>query len=128
MSLAGLTQPQRACLTAIQFLTEDGVPPTYDQLASALGLASRSGVHRLLHQLKDRGLVTFEPRRAQSIRVLPTKIGPDELQALTSAELRTTAAHIAALLAQRETPEHAFEVFDQIARRVSGRPSNGGTI
>ena len=121
--MSGLTRQQAACLRAISDLTEDGVSPSYDELRVALGLASKQGVHRLLHELKDRGLVDFLPGRARSVQVLPTAIGPAELARLTSAELRTTAAHIAGILAHREGSEHAFEVFRRIAERVSGRPA-----
>lgn len=120
--MSGLTHQQGACLRAIRDLSHDGVAPSYDELREALGLASKSGVHRLLKELSQRGLVDFLPRQPRSVRVLPTAIGPADLQRLTSAELRTTAAHIAGLLAHREGAEHAYEVFNRIARRIGKRP------
>jgi SOS-response transcriptional repressor LexA len=120
--LVGLTAPQNACLKAIERLTVDGVSPTFAELRDELGLASKSGVHRLMNGLKERGAVTFLPRSPRSVRVLPTAIGPNELQHLSSAELRTTAAHIAGLLAHREGSKHADDVFDPIAKRIGRRP------
>lgn len=60
------------------------------------------------------------------ITPIPTSIGPDDLKGLSSAELRTTAAHIAGILAYREGGEHTYGVFDRIARRIGLRPANGG--
>jgi SOS-response transcriptional repressor LexA len=124
--MTGLTHQQGKCLRAIRDLTHDGIAPTYDELRQALGLASKSGVYRLLRGLSRRGMIDFLPNQARSVRILPTAIGPSDLVRLTSAELRTTAAHIAGLLAHREGSEHAFEVFDRIAERFGQRPAKGG--
>lgn len=118
----GLTPALHDCLTAIERLTVDGVAPTLAEIGAELGIASKSDVHRRLHLLKDRGFIDMRPRSARSIRILPTKIGPHELHHLSSAELRTTAAHIAGILAHREGGEHAHDTFVRIAKRVSGRP------
>lgn len=68
------TREQGRTLEAIRKLTRGGVPPSYAELQEELGIASRGGVHRLLHALKDRGLVTFEFGRARSLRI----IDPDD--------------------------------------------------
>lgn len=45
----------------------DGVSPSYGEIADWLGLKAKSGVYRILRELKARGLVTFAPHRARSI-------------------------------------------------------------
>lgn len=45
----------------------DGVSPSYGEIADWLGLKARSGVYRILHELKARGLLTFSPHRARSV-------------------------------------------------------------
>lgn len=122
--MTGLTHQQHACLKAIQDLTEEGVPPTMDQISEALS-TSKSSVHRMIGILEQRGMVRKLPRQARSIEVLPTSIGPSQLMRLTSAELRTTAAHIAGILAHREGGEHAHQFFQTIAARVIGRSITG---
>lgn len=100
--MTGLTHLQGACLSLIEGMQSEGVSPSYEELRVGLNLSSKGEVSRLLHALKERGFINWLPARARSIRVLPTAIGPAELQHLTSAELRTTIAHAAGILAHRE--------------------------
>ena len=68
--MAGLTSKQTECLSTIDALTVDGVPPSFAELRVALGLSSNNGVHRLIHSLRDRGYVSFMPRKARSLEVI----------------------------------------------------------
>lgn len=65
-----MTPKQKSALEAIQKLTVDGVPPSYEELMLHLGLASKAPVHRLLHQLQDRGIIRIEPHKARAIRII----------------------------------------------------------
>lgn len=123
--MTGLTPLQHDTLEAIKRLGKGGICPSFGELSEDLGIA-KSGVHRVLSQLEDRGMLRRLPNRARSIELLPTALGPPELVGLTSAELRTTAAHIAGILAYREGSEHAHDVFDRIAKRIGQRPLDGG--
>jgi SOS-response transcriptional repressor LexA len=51
-----------------------GVSPNYDQMAHALSLKSKSGVHRIMKSLVERGHITAMPRRARS--VVPAEASP----------------------------------------------------
>jgi SOS-response transcriptional repressor LexA len=51
-------------------LAHDGETPSYQHCARILGIASKSGVHRLVHGLQDRGLVRVIPGRPASIAIL----------------------------------------------------------
>lgn len=51
-------------------LAHGGVSPSYRRCADGLGLASTCSVHRLIHGLRERGLIRLLPGRAQSIEIL----------------------------------------------------------
>ena len=63
-----LTQKQRDLLILIDKRVKAvGVPPSYDEMKDALGLASKSGIHRLISALEERGFIRRLPiRRAPS--------------------------------------------------------------
>lgn len=67
--MMGLTPMQARTLQAVRDLTVDGVPPSYRELMVAVGLKGEGGIQRQLHGLKDRGALTFEARKARSIRL-----------------------------------------------------------
>lgn len=47
-----------------------GVPPTYQEIAAAAGMKSKSGAHAVILALAERGYIRRIPRRQQSIEVL----------------------------------------------------------
>lgn len=59
-----MTPRERECLDAIKRLTVHGVGPTYQEIADHIGLASKSGAHRMVESLEAQGLVTRGPRQA----------------------------------------------------------------
>lgn len=65
-----MTPKMRECLDAIKRLTVDGVPPSYKMLGEALNIPSQNSVHRLVHELKDRGYITLKPGCARSLAVV----------------------------------------------------------
>ncbi len=66
-----LTQKQRDLLLFIHGrLQKDGVPPSYDEMKDALGLHSKSGIHRLVNALEERGFLKRLPNRARAIEIL----------------------------------------------------------
>jgi hypothetical protein len=67
-SRVGLTTQQLATLNFIeQYQAEHHVSPSYDEIKDALGLASKSGVHRLVHGLKERGAIVMLEGRTRSM-------------------------------------------------------------
>lgn len=50
--------------------THGGASPSYAEIGKALGLASKSGVHRLMYGLADRGAIRVMPGRARSITIV----------------------------------------------------------
>src|SRR5579884_4170917 len=74
-----LTQKQRELLLYInQRLNTTGVSPSFDEMKDALGLKSKSGIHRLVSGLEERGFIRRLPHRARALEV--TKL-PEEAAA-----------------------------------------------
>lgn len=66
-----LTRKQYELLVFInQRLTESGVSPSFDEMKDALGLRSKSGIHRLITGLEERGFIRRLPHRARALEVL----------------------------------------------------------
>ena len=66
-----LTRKQHELLLFIhKRLSADGVSPSFDEMKEALGLASKSGVHRLVSALEERGFIRRLAHRARALEVL----------------------------------------------------------
>jgi repressor LexA len=70
--VSGVTRHQRDLLEFIISYTAEnnGVPPTIREMRDWSGLASMSGVYRLVSALEERGLIRRLPNRARSIVVV----------------------------------------------------------
>ena len=74
-----LTRKQHELLLFIhERLKESGIPPSFDEMKEALDLASKSGIHRLITALEERGFIRRLPNRARALEVLrlPDSIAP----------------------------------------------------
>jgi repressor LexA len=66
-----LTAKQRELLLFIDNrLKENGISPSFDEMREALDLKSKSGVHRLISALEERGFIRRLPNRARALEVL----------------------------------------------------------
>ena len=66
-----LTKKQKTLLLLIdKKIKETGITPSYDEMKDSLGLASKSGIHRLITALEDRGFIRRLPNKARAIEVL----------------------------------------------------------
>lgn len=66
-----LTRKQHELLRFIhERLRESGVPPSFDEMKEALDLRSKSGIHRLIIALEERGFIRRLPNRARAIEVV----------------------------------------------------------
>ena len=63
-------QQQRLLLLIKEHLDNDGVPPSFDEMKDALGLASKSGIHRLIMGLEERGFIRRLPHKARALEIL----------------------------------------------------------
>ena len=76
---AMLTRKQHELLLFIhRHLGEHGVSPSFDEMKDALGLKSKSGIHRLITALVERGFIHRLPHRARAVEVLrlPEDLAP----------------------------------------------------
>src|SRR6195952_4519633 len=90
MSCRMLTRKQLDLLQFIQQrMRESGVPPSFDEMKDALDLKSKSGIHRLITALEERGFLRRLPNRARAIEVIrmPETLGGHVPQA-APAEVR----------------------------------------
>jgi repressor LexA len=66
-----LTLKQKELLMFIhQRVQETGVPPSFDEMKDALDLKSKSGIHRLITALEERGFIRRLPHRARALEIL----------------------------------------------------------
>ncbi len=74
-----LTRKQHELLMFIhERMKESGIPPSFDEMKDALDLASKSGIHRLIMALEERGFIRRLPNRARALEVvrLPDSMAP----------------------------------------------------
>lgn len=73
-----LTRKQHELLLFInERMKESGIPPSFDEMKDALDLASKSGIHRLITALEERGFIRRLPNRARALEVIKL---PDSYQ------------------------------------------------
>ncbi len=105
-----LTAKQHDLLTFIVArLEETGVSPSFEEMKEALDLRSKSGVHRLVEALEERGFLRRLPNRARALEVLrlPPDARPPAAPSAAVADLaaaRTRAAERARAAALRTLP------------------------
>jgi len=79
-----LTRKQYELLMYIEAsLRDGGVSPSFDEMKEALGLKSKSGIHRLITGLEERGFIRRLPHRARALEVLKL---PENAQPLQNAQ------------------------------------------
>lgn len=84
-----LTAKQRELLIFIDDrLKQDGVSPSFDEMREALDLKSKSGVHRLISALEERGFIRRLPNRARALEVVKLP----ETRSATVTPIRPAAA------------------------------------
>lgn len=74
-----LTRKQYELLMFIhERLKESGIPPSFDEMKEALDLRSKSGIHRLITALEERGFIRRLPHRARALEIirLPESVAP----------------------------------------------------
>lgn len=93
-----LTEKQKDLLLFIHArMQERGVPPSFDEMKDALDLRSKSGIHRLITALVERGFIRRLPHRARAIEVIKL---PDNQAGISSAGQGANAA---------TTPQRGFQ-------------------
>jgi repressor LexA len=108
-----LTAKQKELLVFIDTrLRQTGVPPSFEEMKEALTLQSKSGVHRLIMALEERGFIRRLPHRARAIEVIKL---PDAMSDGTQRRSTFTPSVIEG--SGRRTPQLA-PVFAQTSTTV----------
>ena len=88
-----LTKRQYQLLMLIEkCLKENGVPPSFEEMKEAIGLKSKSGIHRLISGLEERGFIRRLPNKARALEILrlPDNRSEKQLSAKTIISHQTT--------------------------------------
>ena len=116
-----LTRKQHELIRYIQAkLEETGVSPSFEEMKEALDLKSKSGVHRLISALEERGFIRRLPNRARALEVLKQ---PEDVS--SKAPLRATGAVVEL---KRPEPARAAPANDVIEIPLHGRIAAGVPI
>ena len=85
-----LTRKQYELLMFIhERVRETGIPPSFDEMKEALDLKSKSGIHRLITALEERGFLRRMEKRARALEVL--KLPDNMAETLRPATTRSQA-------------------------------------
>ncbi|MBN34151.1 MAG: repressor LexA [Rhodospirillaceae bacterium] len=118
-----LTRKQQELLLYINSrLAEDGVSPSFDEMKDAVGLKSKSGIHRLITALEERGFIRRLPHRARALEVLKLPPGVEGVVATLSV-IEGARASVS------ESSAHPAEVNDNtVALPLHGKIAAGTPI
>ena len=127
-----LTRKQHELLLFIhERLKETGIPPSFDEMKEALDLASKSGIHRLITALEERGFIRRLPNRARALEVLRL---PDSIAPGLNAQRKFSPSVIEGSLGRRPEParrpvaENDDEAVSGVSVPVMGRIAAGVPI
>lgn len=113
-----LTRKQHELLMFIhERMKESGIPPSFDEMKDALDLASKSGIHRLITALEERGFIRRLPNRARALEVvkLPDSMNPS----LGGRKVRFEPAVIEGNLGKVASPPARMSAAEDYVRPVS---------
>ena len=121
-----LTRKQHELLTFIQSrLEESGISPSFEEMKEALDLKSKSGVHRLISALEERGFIRRLANRARALEVIRE---PDTASPRSAANARSTAPVRAAKAAATPPIPMREPANDIIEIPLHGRIAAGAPI
>lgn len=119
-----LTRKQHELLMFIhERLKESGVPPSFDEMKDALDLRSKSGIHRLITALEERGFIRRLPNRARALEVI--KLPEGSTRSLAASGRRFEPAVIEGSLGRKPAPspkpepDQAGSVFVPVMGRIA---------
>jgi repressor LexA len=105
-----LTAKQHELIRFIQHkLEQTGISPSFEEMKEALDLKSKSGVHRLISALEERGFIRRLPNRARALEVLK---GPEDAVAAPRAARAANDAAAIGRAVPKSTPQPANDVVE----------------
>ena len=86
-----LTRKQLELLNFIKTRMDvDGVPPSFDEMKEALDLRSKSGIHRLITALEERGFIRRLAHRARALEIIKLPEAMEKRRAFSPRSSRAT--------------------------------------
>ncbi|GAA3796015.1 transcriptional repressor LexA [Qipengyuania pelagi] len=111
-----LTAKQHELIRFIQTrLEETGISPSFEEMKEALDLKSKSGVHRLISALEERGFIRRLPNRARALEVLKTPeeaVSSPRARNAASAGVPSAANDLVGAAVAARAPEPANDVLE----------------
>jgi repressor LexA len=99
-----LTRKQYELLMFIhERIRESGIPPSFDEMKDALDLKSKSGIHRLITALEERGFLRRMEKRARALEIM--KLPDNVAETLRPATTRSQALRLSPAGARHGRPE-----------------------
>ncbi|HKD22788.1 MAG TPA: hypothetical protein VKB71_12300, partial [Rhizomicrobium sp.] len=137
-----LTRKQHELLMFIhERVRETGIPPSFDEMKDALDLRSKSGIHRLITALEERGFLRRMEKRARALEImrLPENIADAQRPATTRSQAQRLShptnarggrgeARVSADTRSAGAPRRASESEGAVAVPVLGRIAAGTPI
>lgn len=125
-----LTQKQSDLLRFIhERLKETGVPPSFDEMKEALDLRSKSGIHRLILALEERGFIRRLPNRARALEVLrlpesatPRSNGGGRGGKFAPSVIEGNLGRVRPMSERREEESHQQVAIPVMGRIAAGTP------
>ncbi len=121
-----LTPKQHELLLYVQRrLAETGVSPSFDEMREALDLRSKSGIHRLITGLEERGFIRRLPHRARALEILRLPEAAATPQAAAPALDPGTATPVPLMRSPVATAFMARQPANQVSLPLYGRIAAG---
>lgn len=123
-----LTRKQHELIRFIQArLEESGVSPSFEEMKEALDLKSKSGVHRLISALEERGFIRRLPNRARALEVLKqpedvTSKAPSKVSAMAAANSNSALTPLQKPAAAQPSPANDVIEIPLHGRIAAGVP------
>ncbi len=122
-----LTAKQHELIRFIQQKLEDtGISPSFEEMKEALDLKSKSGVHRLISALEERGFIRRLPNRARALEVI--KLPENSVMGASRPSATSAFANDSVIAAHTAKPVAAEPANDIIDVPLHGRIAAGAPI
>ena len=126
-----LTPKQHELLSFIHNrLEETGISPSFEEMKDALGLKSKSGIHRLISALEERGFLRRLPNRARALEVtkLPEGVSSTAATSTASSSAESNVVSISSSPARSAPKELSVVANDVIEIPLHGKIAAGAPI
>mgnify|MGYP001173118999 FL=1 len=112
-----LTEKQHELLKYIyQRVTENGISPSYDEMKLAVNLHSKSGIHRLVNALEERGYIRRLPNRARALEIIKHPFADQSNELAKKIEIEKTQSFT------NENRKSSFVEVPIMGRIAAGSP------